>query len=47
MYVYLIFKSTKDVILEIKSIAKSCILNSQENFVEMSNLYMDTRDHTS
>ena len=28
MYVYLIFKSTKDVILKIKSIAKGCILDS-------------------
>ncbi len=28
MYVFLIFKSTKDVNLKIKSIAKSCILDS-------------------
>ena len=46
MYVYLIFKSTKDVILKIKSITKSCILDSQESFMEIPNLYMDMRDHT-
>ena len=46
MYVYLIFKHTKDVILQIKSIAKSCILDSQESFMEIPNLYMDRRDHT-
>ena len=37
MYVYLIFKSTKDVILKIKSITKSCILDSQESFMEIPN----------
>ena len=45
MYVYLIFQSTKDVIWKTKSIAKSCILDSQESFIEIPNVYMDRRDH--
>ena len=47
MYVYLIFKSSKDVILKIKSITKSCIYYrySQESFMEIPNLYMDRRLH--
>ena len=39
MYVYLTFKNTKDVISKIKSITKSCILDSQECSIEISNLY--------
>ena len=46
MYIYLIFQSTKDVIWKTKSIAKSWILDSQESFMEISNVYMGMRDHT-
>ena len=46
MFTYLIFKSTKDMILKIESIAKSCMLSSQESSTEISNLYMYRRVHT-
>ena len=46
MYVYLILQNTKDVIWKTKCIAKSCILGSQESFIEIPNVYMDRRDHT-
>ena len=46
MYVYLSFKSIKDVIWKTKSIAKSCILYSQESFIEIPNVYINRRDHT-
>ena len=47
MYVYLILQNTKDVIWKTKCIAKSCMLGSQESFIEIPNLYiMDRRDHT-
>ena len=35
LYVYLIFENTKNVNIEIESIIKSCMLNSEET----SNLY--------
>ena len=38
MYAYLIFKSTKDVIKKIKSITNSCILDSQESSIKISNV---------
>ena len=44
MYVYLIFQSTKDMIWKTKSIAKSCIEDSQESF-EIPNAYMGLRDN--
>ena len=46
LYVYLVFKSTKNVDIKIESIIKSCMLDSKETFMEFSNLYMDRRDHT-
>ena len=46
MYVYLFFQSTEDVIWQTKSIAKSCIVYSQERPMENPNVYMDRRDHT-
>ena len=46
MCVYLILQSTKDVIWKTKSIAKSCLLlDSQESFIEIPNVYMGMRDH--
>ena len=38
---------TKDVILKIESITKSCMPDSQEGSMENSHLYMDRRNHTS
>ena len=46
MYVYLIFQSTKDVIWKTKTIAKSSILDSQESFIEIPNVYMDIGEIT-
>ena len=40
-----LFRSTKDEILKIKYITKSCISDSQESFIEIPNLYIDRRDH--
>ena len=45
LYVYLIFKSTKNMNIKIESIIKSCMLDKKETFMEFSNLYMDRRDH--
>ena len=39
MYVYLILQNTKDVIWKTKCIAKSCMLGSQESFIEIPNVY--------
>ena len=46
MYVYLIFKSTKDVILKIESTYKSFMLDSQESSMDFPNSYMDMRGST-
>ena len=46
MCVYLIFQSTKDMIWKTKFVAKSCLLDSQESFIEICNVYMGMRDHT-
>ena len=35
MYVYPVFASTKDVIWKTKSIAKSCLLDSQKSLMEI------------
>ena len=30
---------------KLKTIAKNCILDSQESFIEIPNVYMDRREH--